>query len=76
MPILRPAACSAGHHEQPRTGPAATFVEAGCARADRVAVLYDGRVTGSFPRAEVDRERIGALMAEDGDRDGRQEEIG
>ena len=39
-------------------------------RADRVAVLDDGRLPGPFPRAEVDRERIGALMAEDGDRDG------
>ncbi|GAA3094266.1 hypothetical protein GCM10010464_67290 [Pseudonocardia yunnanensis] len=44
--------------------------------ADRVAMFHDGRLAGPFPRVEVDRERIGALMAGDRDRDGRQEEIG
>lgn len=31
--------------------------------SDRVAVLYDGRLFGPYPRAEVDRERVGGLMA-------------
>jgi simple sugar transport system ATP-binding protein len=33
------------------------------ALADRVLVLYDGRVAGAFDRADVDRGRVGALMA-------------
>jgi simple sugar transport system ATP-binding protein len=31
--------------------------------ADRVIVLFGGRVAGAFTRAELDRGRIGALMA-------------
>jgi simple sugar transport system ATP-binding protein len=30
--------------------------------SDRVVVLYEGRVMGSFARAEVSRDRVGALM--------------
>ncbi len=30
--------------------------------ADRVAVMYEGRIMGVFDRADVDRERIGLLM--------------
>ncbi len=33
--------------------------------ADRVIVLFGGRVAGTFTRAELDRGRIGALMAGD-----------
>ena len=33
--------------------------------ADRVIVLFGGRIAGSFVRANLDRGRIGALMAGD-----------
>ncbi|MEV8135141.1 ABC transporter ATP-binding protein [Microbacterium aurantiacum] len=33
------------------------------ALSDRVAVMYDGTLVGPFPRDDVDRERLGALMA-------------
>jgi len=33
------------------------------ALADRILVMYRGRIAGTFARAEVDRARIGALMA-------------
>ncbi|MGH2534802.1 MAG: ABC transporter ATP-binding protein [Thermomicrobiales bacterium] len=33
------------------------------ALADRIAVLYDGRITGELPAASADPERIGLLMA-------------
>ncbi|ROO84430.1 nucleoside ABC transporter ATP-binding protein [Actinocorallia herbida] len=33
------------------------------ALSDRIAVMYDGRLIGPFDRADVDRERLGRLMA-------------
>jgi simple sugar transport system ATP-binding protein len=30
--------------------------------ADRIAVMYEGRIMGVFDRSEFDRERIGLLM--------------
>jgi simple sugar transport system ATP-binding protein len=33
------------------------------ALADRVLVMYRGRIAGSFAGAEIDRGRIGRLMA-------------
>jgi simple sugar transport system ATP-binding protein len=30
--------------------------------ADRVVVLYSGRIAGEFARGEADEERLGALM--------------
>lgn len=37
--------------------------------ADRVLVLYEGRMVGEFPRAAIDRDAIGRLMG--GQREGR-----
>lgn len=31
--------------------------------ADRVAVIYEGRIMGTFPAGEADQEEIGLLMA-------------
>ena len=31
--------------------------------SDRVAVMYEGRIVGVFPRSVADREQIGMLMA-------------
>ena len=33
------------------------------ALSDRIAVMYDGKLLGPFDRSEVDRDRIGQLMA-------------
>jgi ABC-type uncharacterized transport system ATPase subunit len=33
------------------------------ALADRVYVMFGGKVAGKFNRAQIDRARIGALMA-------------
>ena len=33
------------------------------ALADRIAVMYDGKLLGPFDRSEMDRERVGQLMA-------------
>ncbi len=45
------------------------------ALADRVDVMYEGRIVGSFPTADADIARIGLLMtggAEPGQEDGRR----